>query len=283
MRIGSRLGGVDLIAHQNLMRSFSYLAQSSMRLSTMQQINRGSDDPAGLIAVGDLQAELEALEAASNNASRAVGTIRVADSAMNEVGNLINSIRGHVIEAAGGGLSDAEIAAKQMEVDAALEAIDRIGSYTSFGGRKLLDGGQVTFVFSPDVSNTLTLSLPNISTSALGGSAGRLSDLRSGSSASLTSGNPAGAADILDTAQSEVLGARARTGAFEKYTIESSQRVMDTMEVSLSSALSQIFDTDVAKEASQLVRSQILVDAGISALMIAGRSRGAIGGLLSFL
>ncbi len=132
MRIGSRLSGADLAAQHYLIQAFARLQAANTPLSTMVRINRGSDDPAGLIAMEQLRAELTAIRAASDNAARAGGVVRVADSALREVSGLLNSIRGHVVQAAGGGLSDAEIAAKQIEVDAALEAIDRIGSYTSF-------------------------------------------------------------------------------------------------------------------------------------------------------
>ncbi len=458
MRIGSNLSGIDLTAHNSLLRNLNQLSLSSVRLSTMQRINKGSDDPAGLIAVGTLQSELAAIQEASNNTSRAVGTIRVADSGMSQVTGLLNDIRGHMVAAAGGGLSDAEIAAKQTEIDAALEAVNRIGNVTSFGGRKLLDGqagyetsgvnsdqianievahsagdqrtvdvevtqaataasltftsetgalaedvtlllsgdegtvtldfaagtsleqiavaveastentgvtaevdgtevtfsstevgsdatvaieaiagtfdvggapasgtdvvvnvdgveftgsgnevqistetlqadlelaagftGEVdpitisgdalTFVFSPDVTQTSTLTLPTINTAALGGAAGRLADLATGGSASLASGNFAEAIDVLDAARDDVLQSRARAGAFEKYTVESSRSLLDEMEVAISTAVSMILDTDVATETSRLIQSQILVDSALNSLKIAGRSRSLIGGL----
>ena len=281
MRIGSQLSGVDLSAQHNLYAAMAQLSQSSTRLATMHRINSGADDPAGLIAAENLRAELAAIEAASHNASRAAGTIHVADAAMAEVGNLLTSIQGNLVEAAGGGLSDEEIAARQLEVNAALEAIDRIAGSTSFGGRKLLEGGSFTFALSPELDQTSELQLPHLSTAALGGEAGSLSDLADGGAADLDSGNLAQAADIIESARSEVLQARAQIGAFERYTIESSQRVMDGMEVTISSSFSQIYDTDVAEEASRLVQSQILVDAAIATLQLAGQRRSLIGSLLS--
>jgi len=267
MRIGSNLSGLELTAQHHLFQALSQLSLSSVRLSTMQRINRGSDDPAGLIAVEQMRAELTAIREAEYNASRAVGVAHVADAAL------------------GGALSDAELAAKQLETDAALEAINRIGKITSYGGQKLLDGSgsPLTFVFSPDVTQTSTLALPTINTSALGAADGRLSDLAAGGTASLTSGNLGEAIDVLDAARGQVLDARASIGAFEKYTIESSQRLLGSMEENISSAVSSIFDTDVALETSRLVRSQILVDAGISSLMIAGQTRSAAAELLGAL
>ena len=137
MYIGPRQSGISLTAQSSLLRAFSQLSRSAVRLSTMQRINSGSDDPAGLIAAENLRAELAAIQQASDNAARARGTIRVADSALTEVGSLLNTVRSNVVAAAGGGLSDDELAALQLETDAALEAIDRIGNTTSFGGRKI--------------------------------------------------------------------------------------------------------------------------------------------------
>ncbi len=462
MRIGTSLSGMDLTALHNLYDAHAKLTQSSQRLSTMHRINSGADDPAGLIAVEQMLSDLTSIRAANDSAARAAGAIHVADSGMSQVSGLLNTIRGNVMDVAGGNLSDAEINAKQIEIDAALEAVDRLGNYTSFGGRKLLDGsaglnvsqvdtsqvtnidvhynagggeqtpsievvsaatsaelthtsatgsltedttlvltgndgtvsldfsagatladvaqavnstsggsgvtasvdgleltftstdvgsaasvtveaqagtfdagaghatgddvvarvdgveitgegneieintgtltadiefaegfsGQVdpitisgsamTFNFSPDLGNPTMLALPKINAVALGGSAGRLSDLKSGGSASLTSGNLAGAIDILDSARDQVVEARARAGAFEKYTIESSQAVLDEMDENISSAMSNIFDTDVAAEMSRLVQAQILTDAATSTLMIVGRQRGMVGALLGF-
>jgi flagellin len=275
---------MDLTALNNLTRAFQQLNQSSQRLSTMHRINRGGDDPAGLIAIEQMLSELTSIRAANDSAARAAGMIHVADSGMSQVSGLLNSIRGNVTDVAGGSLSDAEIRAKQIEIDAALEAVDRLGNYTSFGGRKLLDGSssRLTFDFSPDLDGATTLALPNISAAALGGSAGRLSDLASGGSASLSSGNLSAAIDVLDAARDQVLEARARAGAFEKYTIESSQAVLDEMDENISAAMSNIFDTDAAAETSRLVQAQILTDAATSTLMIVGRQRGIVGALLGF-
>lgn len=280
MRIGSRLSGVDLTAQNNLAQAYNRLNLSSARLATMQRINRGADDPAGLIAVESLRAELAAINAASDSAARAGGVVQTADSALNNVSELLNTIRGNIVAAASSdGYSEAEIAAMQLETDAALEAIDRIGRATSFGGRQLLAGDSLTFSFSPDVSDTATLDMPNVNTAALGGDHGMLADLASGGNASLASGNLADAMDILDAASSEVLEARSRAGAFAKYTLASTNNVLEGMKVNLSSAVSQIADTDVAAERSRQVRELILVQAATAAVRLTGLRHSLISSL----
>ena len=85
-----------------------------------------------------------------------------------------------------------------------------------------------------------------------------MSDLASGGSASLAGGNLARTIDILDRARDQVLFARARAGAFEKFTIDSARTFLDDAAVEIASAISRIGDVDVALASANLVRGQIL-------------------------
>jgi flagellin-like hook-associated protein FlgL len=130
-----------MIARSNLNRNMGALETSLERLSTGFKINSGKDDPAGLIASEILRSDMTGIKTAIKNTERANMMIATADSALNEVTNLLNDIRGLVTEAANTGAMSAEmIAANQLQVDASLDAIDRISSQTTFMGLKLLDG-----------------------------------------------------------------------------------------------------------------------------------------------
>lgn len=131
----------SLIAQNNLSRVNGDLQTRLTRLSTGLRINSGKDDPAGLIASEALRSNIIATEKAITNSERANQLIATADSALGQVSQLLNDIRGLVSEAANtGALSDEQIAANQLQVDSSLEAIDRIAQITSFQGKKLLDG-----------------------------------------------------------------------------------------------------------------------------------------------
>jgi len=130
-----------MIAQANLKSSMSALGTTLERLSTGLRINSGKDDPAGLIASEVLRSEIAGIKQGITNTERANMMIATADSAMNEISNLLNDIRGLISEAANtGAMSREMIEANQMQVDASLEAIDRIAASTTFMGRKLLDG-----------------------------------------------------------------------------------------------------------------------------------------------
>jgi len=111
------------------------------RMSTGRKINRGADDPAGLLAVTQLQSQLTAVNAAISNNQRTDAMLGVADNALTEIGNLVNEIQRLANETANSAaLTADEIAANQSQIDDALTSIDRIVSNTNFNGKKLLDG-----------------------------------------------------------------------------------------------------------------------------------------------
>ncbi|MEX0936352.1 MAG: flagellin [Pirellulales bacterium] len=131
----------SLLTQTVLKRSNNQLQEALTRLSTGLRINSGKDDPAGLIASENLRSDIVSVESAITNSERANQIIATADSALGQVSSLLNDIRGLVTEAANtGALSDAQIAANQIQIDSSLEALNRISQTTSFQGRKLLDG-----------------------------------------------------------------------------------------------------------------------------------------------
>ncbi len=270
--ITSILADRTISARNALSRSLVEENRTLERLATLRRINRGSDDPAGLIAAAQLESELVAIETAERNAARADAVLAVADSALGQVGELLNMVESSALAAAGDTASDAEKAAYQQQIDAALEAIDRIGATTSFSGRNLLDGtaSELSFLVSADAAEPVSVSLPQVSTGSPGGETGSLRDLASGGTASVAAGQPATSIDIVRQARSELQSARARVGAFQALTLESSRAVLSESAVQLTSALSSIRDADVAAETSRLVRSQLVSSAAFFSVRTSG-------------
>ena len=131
----------SLFAQRNLNRSNIELEESLQRLATGLRINRGSDDPAGLIVSERLRSELRGIEQGIENSERATNVIATAEGALTEVSELLNSIKALVVEAANSGAFSAEeIAANQLQIDSALDSITRISNTASFAGLKLLNG-----------------------------------------------------------------------------------------------------------------------------------------------
>lgn len=138
-RINTNVGAV--IAQRHLGTSYQKLNGTLERLSTGLRINRGKDDPAGLIVSEQLRSEVSALNQAIRNSQRASNIIATAEGALDEIANLLRTMQEKIVEAANtGALSEDEIRANQLQIDDSIASITRIANTTTFAGRNLLDG-----------------------------------------------------------------------------------------------------------------------------------------------
>lgn len=138
-RINSNIS--SLTAQQNLGRSNNELQLRLQRLATGLRINRGADDPAGLIVSERLRSELSGIDQGVKNSERASNVIATTEGALNEVSELLSSIKALVVEGANtGAFSKEEILANQLQIDSAIDSITRISNTASFAGLKLLNG-----------------------------------------------------------------------------------------------------------------------------------------------
>jgi flagellin len=124
-----------------LNRNQAAQSTSMTQLTTGKRINAGKDDPAGMIALENLNAELRAVETSLTNNQRTDSMLTVADQAIGEISSLLGEIETLVMASTSeANLTASEIAANQSQIDDALTAIDRIVNTTNFNGKKLLDG-----------------------------------------------------------------------------------------------------------------------------------------------
>ena len=145
-----------------LNRTSTAQSASLTRLSTGQKINRGADDPAGLIALKSFERELTGVNAAINNNQRTDAMLNVADSSLTEVSNLLNEIQGLAAASSNSaGLTASELAANQSQIDNAIASIDRIIRTTEFNGKKLLDGSQAIDATGVDSTKVTDLHIYN--------------------------------------------------------------------------------------------------------------------------
>lgn len=131
----------SLIAQRVLGNNNRSLTTSLERLSTGLRVNRGKDDPSGLIASEALRAEARGTGQAISNAERADQVANIAEGGLQEISGLLTELQGLVTQTANdAGLSGAEKEANQLQVDSILQTIDRVAAATSFQGIKLLNG-----------------------------------------------------------------------------------------------------------------------------------------------
>ena len=278
----------SLAGAYQVQRTAASLANTMMQLSTGLRINSAKDDPAGLIASELFRSEIVASNAAVKNTMMANSMLNIAESGMRQISNLLIEAKGLAVEAANSGTMTPEmIQANQMQMNAILDSIDRFSGTTNWLGKPLLDGslsaqnGGALFQLGTNVvpNQQVTVPIEGTKTHQVGTATGTLMDLRSGGAASLAT-NPALANQILGSAISQISVQRGEVGATQKYTLEPNLMSLQDSIVQLTGAKSMISDTNYAIAASNMVRDQILLQAGFQALGLINQNRSYAASLL---
>ena len=126
---------------RNLLEVDKALKTSLEHLSSGERIVRAADAPADLMISEQMRAQIAGLNQAIDNSETAVGMVQTTEAALVEVTNLLTNLRQLAIASANEGANDENmLEANQMEMENALNTIDRITRNAQFGVKKLLDG-----------------------------------------------------------------------------------------------------------------------------------------------
>lgn len=261
-----------LNAQRRLGQSTGELRTSFERLSSGLRIVRAKDDAAGLAIADSLRADGRIASVAIRNANDGVSLISIADGALSEVGNVLSRMAELAEQSANGVLATSQRSALDSEFSALGSEIQRIAITTTFNGLNLLSGGstvqlQVGFNSS---SNS------QISFSGVQGTLGSLGLAANNGSQLIYSLNASGAASAGQAAALSALDAvklaigslttnRGTLGAAESRLTVAVNSLQVARE-NFASAESQIRDVDVAQEAANLTRLNILQQAGAAVL-----------------
>ena len=144
-----------------------------------------------------------------------------------------------------------------------------------------ITGGGAQFQLGPDVvsNQQARLGIGSLNTARIGGVSGKLLELSSSGSSSLTK-DVTNASRIVDEVINKVTTLRGRLGAFQRTALDSNTASLNDTLTNLNEAQSTIRDADFAKESAALTRAQILVQSGTSVLGIANQSAQSVLSLL---
>jgi|GEM_PF-1486964 len=249
-------------SQHTLTSNFIGLGQSLNRLSTGLSINRGADNPSGLIASETLRSYLAQLDAEVSTLQRVDSVAAVADGALAEQSTLLSEVKAIEVQLANkSGLSDSEADALSMERDAKLQAFDRLSQTASFNGEKLFNGSMTL------TANDTSITLEDLSLSATGATdvtvdgttvSAALRDVLTGG---LLEDDRESSASVIDAAINQVATLRGSIGSFQSNTVRSRMNTVLQTKLDTMSAESMIRDTDYAAEAAELTRQQLLSNA----------------------
>ena len=139
------LNNIPSIAAENeLTLTSNALNTTLQQLSSGSRINTGADDPAGLAIANGLQANIAALTQSVANANDGVGELQLADGALAQVTNLLDTAVTLATESATGTVSDTQRTAIQAQYASILAEINRIGTSTTYNSQAVFQSGTST-------------------------------------------------------------------------------------------------------------------------------------------
>ena len=253
----------SLNAQRRLSTSTSSLRQSFERLSSGLRIVRAKDDAAGLAIAESLRADGKIASVAIRNANDGISLISIADGALDQMGSVLTRMAELGEQSANGIFAPTQRSALQQEFAALASEIERIAFTTSFNGLNLLSGG-ASIALQVGFNST---SNSQISFTGVQGTLASIGLANSGSSTLIYSINDTtslngqasarSALDAVKAAISSLVTNRGTLGAAES-RLNVAITNLSVARENFSAAESQIRDVDVAEEAANLTRLNIL-------------------------
>jgi flagellin len=258
------------------------LDRSITRLSSGLRINEAWEDPAGLAVSERFRAQIASMEEAERNANYNVNLLATAEGALSVLDEKLIRMRSLAIEASNGALTDSDRAALNVEYQLLKSEITRIAETTNYNGLYLINGdfstGSSTYnqgiKFHIGTYNNMDqdyyyVNLNDMRSDALGLTHTEL----------INTATAQAAINFLDDAIDSKDTERTRIGAY----VERLQNTILNLQVSRENAVeseSQIRDADIAREMSNFVRAQILMQSGVSMLAQANMIPQIVAGLV---
>ena len=266
--IGSNI--TSLQAQRRLDQTGGKLSQAFNKLSSGYRINRGADDAAGLAIAESLKAQSRIAGQAIRNTNDGISTIAIADGALGEVANILARLAELASQAANGTLSTTQRSVVSNEFVALSSEIERIASVTEFNGIKLLSGTSAITIqvgTGSGVSSQIgyTNQLATLAGIGLGNASGALVYSINGASDEAAATAARLALDAVYAAIYSVGASRGVLGGVES-RLSTPIANLGVARENLIAAESRIRDVDVAEEAANLTRLNILQQAGTAVL-----------------
>ncbi len=266
LRINTNVAALN--AQRLLSNSTNAMSNSLERLSSGSRINKAGDDAAGLAISENLKGQIRGLRQAKRNASDGISLVQVTEGGLNEISNILVRLRELSVQAASDTIGDTERAFTDREFQSLKQEIQRIAESTTYNGTQVLAGREKPIDIQVGIFNSANDRLSydtkfaDSRLEALGVVEEQVST-KLGAQTSLAK---------LDAGLKKVNEVRSTLGAMQN-RLASTVNNLSIYDENLSAANSRIRDADIATESSELVKQQILQQAGVAVLGHANTSQ----------
>ncbi len=267
------------IVQRNMGYATDRIGKSIEKLSTGYKINRASDDAAGLTISEGLRSQAQGSKVAMSNAQTGINMLQIAEGDLTIIQENLQRIRDLTVQAANGTYGSSERDAIKAEVSQRLQEITRLADSSAFNKLKLLDGSvsSLSLQLGPNhVAGAISLNALDVSAPFKAANSVDLGIFSTEDATYLdnffsTTAAAGSYISKIDAAINDISTRRSTIGAYQN-RLESSVRSLQVKVENLVASDSRIRDVDVAVEAAELTRNQILQQAATSLLAQANQA-----------
>ena len=248
------------------------VAKNTEKLSSGYAVNRAADDAAGLSISEKMRNQIRGLNQAVKNSEDGISLIQTAEGNMNEIHSILQRMGELAIKARNDVNATEDRQTIQDEIAQLKEEICSITTKAEFNGTKLLNGNMASgkkLQVGANQGELMTIKISGTSLKKLGLTT---VSVTTGAAASIAIGK-------IQDAIKNVSAQRSLLGAVQnrlEYTINN----LENYSENLTSAESQIRDTDMATEMVNYSKNNILQQAAQSMLAQANQSNQGVLSLL---
>ncbi len=263
-RINTNIQGLQTL--QALKALNAQLGATQLRLATGRRITEVADDAAGFTIAKNFDARARGLSVAFDNVGQAKNLLSIGEGGLQNVSNILVTMREKVTQAASDTLGTNERNAIATQLSDLAAEIGNIVSETTFNGVKLLDGTYTGKVFQTGANATDSFSFGITQNAGAASLTVSSTDLvvttAANATASLAKVNTA--IDTINVALQSIGSTVARLSVKES-----------TLSIAITNtqaAQSRILDADVAREQLNATKFQILQQLATAQLAQANQS-----------
>lgn len=253
-----------LTAETNLQVNSNFQAQTITRLTSGFRINSSGDDAAGLAVANSLRSTVSELTQGVRNANDGTSILQTIDGGLNNISNILDQLKSLATESASGTFSGNRNTLNQ-EFTTLLGEIDRqaanIGLGTGTGTSAQFNANLTVYIGGGSTAANAQVSIDLSGSGNVVNSGG----LGIGLDTIDTVANALTAIGHIGTAVTTLGQTQGRVGTGENdlnYSISLAQSQITND----SAAQSRIRDADIASEAANLTKSQVLEQSSVAAL-----------------
>lgn len=249
------------------------VAKATEKLSSGYQVNRAADDAAGLSISEKMRNQIRGINQSVKNAEDGISLIQTAEGNMNEIHSILQRMGELATKAANDVNATEDRTAINDEMTQLREEIDSIASKAQFNGTRLLNGDFTSkhLQVGANSGENMKISISKMTASGIGLTADKVKiSTHAAASSAMTN---------ISNAIKQVSAARSKLGAIQNrldYTVNNLKNYSEN----LTSAESQIRDTDMASEMTNYTKNNILQQAAQSMLAQANQSTQGVLSLL---